>query len=70
MKLSLQYVAREVDKLYEKQFDASETNAIKKHCEFIRDFINACGWDEDDLLRAMYPSNDPRLSQEELNKLN
>jgi hypothetical protein len=70
MKLPYQYVARHVDELYLKPIDPRDVDGINKHCEFIRDFINACGWNEDDLLRTMYPSKDPRLSQEELDKLN
>lgn len=70
MKLPFEYVAREVDKLYDKSFEQSEVNAINEHCEFIRDFIHACGWSEDELLAAMYPSKGQQLSTEELNKLN
>jgi hypothetical protein len=53
-KLPYEYVSREVDKLYEKQIDSSETEAINKHCEFIADFIRACGWTEEEFIRAMF----------------
>jgi len=52
-KLPYDYVTREVDKLYEKRFDDSEVDAINKHCEFIADFIRACGWTEEEYIRAM-----------------
>lgn len=52
-KLPYSYVSQHVDKLYEKQFDESDVNGINKHCDFIREFINACGWDETDFIRAM-----------------
>jgi hypothetical protein len=54
LKLPFDYVDREVDKLYQKEFDSSEVDAINKHCEFIADFIRACGWTEDEYIRAMF----------------
>lgn len=53
-KLPYEYVSREVDKLYEKEFDPSDTETINKHCEFIVDFIRACGWTEEEFIRAMF----------------
>jgi hypothetical protein len=47
------YVMREVDKLYEKQFEDHETAAIEAHCEFIAEFIRACGWTEEEYIRAL-----------------
>ena len=52
-KLSYEYVSREVDKLYEKEFDEKDIEGINNHCDFIRAFINACGWDEVDFIRVM-----------------
>lgn len=60
-----EYVMREVDKLYEKQFDPSQTAAIEAHCEFIAEFIRACGWTEEEYIRALMnfePLNDPKLN--------
>jgi hypothetical protein len=54
MKLPYDYVSREVDKLYDKQFDENDVDSINKHCDFIRDFINACGWTEEEYLRALF----------------
>lgn len=47
-KLPLSYVAKEVDKLYEKQFDKDDVEGINKHCDFIRTFINSCGYTEEE----------------------
>lgn len=52
-KLPYDYVSKEVDKLYEKEFSSKEYEAINKHCEFIADFIRACGWTEENFIRAM-----------------
>jgi hypothetical protein len=49
-KMPYSYVSKELDKLYEKQFPVSDVEAINKHCEFIGDFIRACGWTEDELI--------------------
>lgn len=54
MKLSYEYVSKEVDKLYEKEFDLNESKTIDAHCEFIVSFINACGWTEEEYIRAMF----------------
>jgi hypothetical protein len=54
IKLPYDYVSREVDKLYEKDFDSQDTEAISKHCDFIREFINACGWTEEEYIRVMF----------------
>lgn len=53
-KLPYEYVSREVDKLYEKQIDPKDLKAIDRHCDFIREFINACGWTEEEYIRAMW----------------
>lgn len=37
-------VAFEVEKLYQKKIDFSNTKTINEHCEFITDFIEACGY--------------------------
>jgi hypothetical protein len=53
-KLPYEYVTREVDKLYEKEFDESDVGGIDAHCAFIVKFINACGWTEEEYIRAMF----------------
>jgi hypothetical protein len=52
MKLPYMYVSREVDKLYEKQFD--DDVSIENHCDFIVAFLYACGWTEEEYIRAMF----------------
>lgn len=44
MRLPLEYVSRELDKLYEKEFHESDIVGINQHCDFIQEFIVACGW--------------------------
>ncbi len=64
-KLPYEYVSREVDKLYAKEFAENDTAGIDKHIAFIVTFINACGWTEDEFIRAMWgfePLNDPKAN--------
>jgi hypothetical protein len=64
-KLPFQYVFREVEKLYEKQFDESNVKGIEAHCEFIVAFLHACGWTEEEFQRADFgfaPLDNPILS--------
>jgi len=68
-KLPYEYVARYVDELYEYPLNDSSEEEIVEHCEFIREFINACGWDEDELLRVMH-DNKSQMLHKELDKLN
>lgn len=54
MKMAFDYVDKHVDKLYAKQIDTtseSEVNALIMH---IKDFINACGWTEEEYLHALH----------------
>ncbi len=51
IRLPLEYVDAEVDKLYDKSFDLSEVEAVNKHCDFIIAFINACGYTEEEYIR-------------------
>jgi hypothetical protein len=52
-KLPFEYVESHVDKLYEKQFDEDDLKSIDNHCDFIREFINSCGWTEEEYIRSM-----------------
>lgn len=38
-------VAVQVEKLYEKQISEHNNKEIQEHCNFIDEFILACGWD-------------------------
>lgn len=51
-KLPFEYVLREVEILYSKEFAEDALDAIDKHIDFIRSFINACGWSEEEFQRA------------------
>lgn len=53
VKQSWEYVSREVDRLYEKKFDPTDTQAIEAHCMFIVDFLHACGWTEEEYIDAL-----------------
>lgn len=52
IKQPLQYVTKELDKLYEKQFPETDVEAINQHCDFIATFIRACGWTEDEMIEV------------------
>lgn len=41
----------EVDKLFDKFIDETDESAISKHIDFIRVFINAAGWTEEEYCR-------------------
>lgn len=51
-KLPFEYVLREVESLYSKEFAEDDLASIDKHIDFIRAFINACGWSEEEFQRA------------------
>lgn len=52
-RLPFAYLSKEVDKLYEKQFDTNDIKGIEAHCDFIAEYIRACGWSEEDYIRAI-----------------
>jgi len=43
----------QVDSLFQKEFDPTDTKGINEHCDYIRDFIESCGWDVSSFIRAM-----------------
>jgi hypothetical protein len=43
----------QVDSLFQKEFDPNDTKGINEHCDYIRTFIESCGWDVDSFIRAM-----------------
>ena len=51
MKLPYAQLSVQVNKLYD--YKLTDEKAIEEHCEYIRQFIEACGWDVDDYIRAM-----------------
>jgi hypothetical protein len=56
MKVPFEILFLEVEKLYQKQFDPSDTISIEEHCDFIRIFIESCGWTSDEYIRRMFDS--------------
>lgn len=52
-RLPFAYLSKEVDRLYEKQFDYNDIKGIEAHCEFIVAYIRANGWTETDYTRAI-----------------
>jgi len=75
IKQPLEYVAREVNKLYnqldEKHSKDPSESIINEHLEFVNDFIVACGWEPDELLEKMFDStiSDELDSEEVISKL-
>lgn len=48
MKINSNILLIEVDKLYQKKFDESDIEGVNKHIYYIRTFINACGYTEEE----------------------
>lgn len=59
MKLSYAQLSMQVDKLYE--YVLTDERAIEEHCEFIRQFIEACGWSVDDYINAMWNDGEEKV---------
>lgn len=47
-----EYVSKEIDKLYEKEFPSEDTTSIEEHCIHIVEFLYACGWTEEEYFDA------------------
>ena len=45
-KIPYRILALQVELLYQKEFDDNNLKAIEDHCEYIAQYIKACGWDE------------------------
>lgn len=54
IKIPYEVLAIQIDKLYEKEFESHDLSGIDKQCDFIATFIQACGWDEESFVRAMF----------------
>jgi hypothetical protein len=48
--VSYEQLALEVEKLYSKQFNDHQVKEINEHCEYIADYIIACGWSVEEYL--------------------
>lgn len=76
IKQPLEYVTREVTKLYnqldEKHSKDPSEQIVDEHLEFVNEFIIACGWEPDELLEKMFAGelSDELDSQEDISKLN
>lgn len=46
-------VFAQVEILFSKEFESNDTTGVVEHCDMIRDFIEACGWDVDEYIRRM-----------------
>lgn len=51
---SWEYVSKEMDKLYEKKLDSEDAVSIDQHCQFMVDFLHACGWTEEQYTLALF----------------
>ena len=49
-RISYELLAYQVDKLYAVEFSDDDEDAIIKHCEYIAEFIKACGWQEEEYM--------------------
>lgn len=53
-KVPFEILFLEVEKLYQKQFPPGAYKAIEEHCEYISQFIEACGWSIDQYQERCY----------------
>jgi len=49
-RIPYEIMSYQVELLYQKQFDSNQDAAITKHCEYIAEFIRACGYTEEEYL--------------------
>jgi hypothetical protein len=70
IKIPYDQVAYQVEVLYQKEFAPEQDAAITKHCEFIAEFIRACGWTEDEYFERWMKEQDklePILPERNIN---
>lgn len=53
IKLPYDYITKEVDKLYDREIDPNDLEAVSRQCEFIQTFIESCGWTTEDYIDVM-----------------
>lgn len=56
-KIPYAIMSPQVDKLYEKWFAEEDLDQLDKHILFIKEFIKACGWEEEAYLRELMELN-------------
>jgi hypothetical protein len=50
LKIPYLVMAMQLERLYQKEFHENDLKAIEEHCNYIAEFIEACGWTIDDYL--------------------
>ena len=53
MKLPFSYIVKEVDKLYDIQFDPNDKINIEKQIQFIGEYLLAVGWTHEEYIAAV-----------------
>jgi hypothetical protein len=53
-KIAYEILAVEVDKLYLKELPLEDISGINEHIEFIKNFIEACGWSTDEYIQRIW----------------
>lgn len=53
-KIPYEILSVEVNKLYTKEFSPEDNQGIIEHCEFIRKFIESCGWTVESYIDRMW----------------
>lgn len=57
-RISYEILALQMEQLWNKNFESADVQSINSHCEYMQNFIEACGWKIDDYIhRMMYDSN-------------
>lgn len=56
-KIPFEQVSLQVEILWKKEFLPNDIIGINEHCDFIRSFIESCGWSIDDYIRVMFGFN-------------
>lgn len=54
MRLPYNYVSRQVDILFERQFELNQVDDINAWCDFIIGYIESCGWNVNDYVEMMW----------------
>jgi hypothetical protein len=67
LKLPFSYVCRQVEELFDKPLEDDKPETLHKQCVFIAEFIEACGWTEDEFYQ-LYSDMPPDMEVD--NKLN
>ena len=58
MRIPFCVLSLEVEKLYQKEFPEGNDKAIEEHCNYISDFILACGYSVEEYFDMWIKEND------------